>query len=119
MKYPGDKKLRLQKYTTYKLNLFILIDQIPRGINNYIVKICLQTYTSIQQVDFKIFFYHECWLYALKIFLFETMQLWPELAMALKVRLIALIYMLCSSRPTCLVNDEYIGFYISTFSTLR
>lgn len=45
--------------------------------------------------------------------------MWPELAMALKVRLIALIYTLCSSGPTCLVNNEYIGFYISTFSTLR
>lgn len=55
MKYPGDKKLKLQKYTTYKLNVFIRIDQIPRGINNYIVKICLQTYTNIQLVDFKIF----------------------------------------------------------------
>lgn len=46
------------------------------------------------------------------------MQMWPKLAMALEVRLKALIYRLYSSCPTCLVNNEYIVFYISTFSTL-
>lgn len=45
--------------------------------------------------------------------------MWLKLAMALEVRLKALIYRLYSSCPTCLVNNEYIVFYISTFSTLR